>query len=52
MARKRSFLQNCMTNLRQIFPLFAAMFSGDSADGEAPGDGSCKYEVLSHDAVS
>jgi len=42
MARKRSFLQKKMTNLRQIVPLFAARFSGDFADAEAPGDDSCK----------
>jgi len=46
MARKRSFLQNYMTNLRQIVPLFAARFSGDFADAEAPGDDSCKHYEL------
>jgi len=40
MARKRSFLQNYMTNLRQIVPVFAARFSVDFADAEAPGDDS------------
>jgi len=51
MARKRSFLQNYMTNLRQIVPLFAARFSGDSGDAEATGDDSCKHYDLAHDAV-
>jgi len=40
MARKRSFLQNYMTNFLQIVPHFAARFSGVFADVEAPGDGS------------
>ena len=31
-----------MTNLRQIVPLFAARFSGDFADAEAPVDDTCK----------
>jgi len=43
MARKRSFLQNYMTNLQQIVSLFAARFSGDFADADAPGDDSCKH---------
>jgi len=38
MARKRSFLQNYTTNFRQIFPNFAARFSGVFAYVEAPGD--------------
>jgi len=42
MARKQSFLQNYMTNLRQIIPLFSPRISGDFADAEAPGDDSCK----------
>ena len=40
-----------MTNLPHIVPLFAARFSGDSADAEAPGDDGCKHEELAHDAV-
>jgi len=44
MARKRSFLQNYMTNVfRQIVPIFAARFSGVFADVEAPGDESGKH---------
>jgi len=31
------------TNLQQIVPLFAASFSGDFADAEAPSDDSCKH---------
>ena len=46
MARKRSFLENYMTNLRQIVPLFAAMCSGEFADAEAPCDDSCKHKEL------
>jgi len=43
MARKRSFLKNYTTNVRQIVPLFAARFAGALADVEAPGDGSWKH---------
>jgi len=43
MARKRSFLHNSMTNLRQIVPIFAARFTGIFADVEAPGDESGKH---------
>jgi len=35
---KRTFLQNYMTNIRQIFPHFAASFAGAFADVEAPCD--------------
>jgi len=38
MARKRSFLQNYMTNFRQIVAIFAVTFSGVFAEVEAPGD--------------
>jgi len=38
MARKRSFLYNCMKNVRQIDKNFDARFSGVFADVEAPGD--------------
>ena len=38
--------ENYMTNFRQIVPLFAARFSGDFADAEAPGDDSCKHYEL------
>ena len=43
MARKLSFLQNYMTNVREIVPLFVAKFSGVFADVEAPGDESGKH---------
>jgi len=46
MARKQSFLQNYMTNLRQIVPLFAARFPGDFADADAPGDNRYKHLEL------
>jgi len=46
MSRKLSFLQNYMTNLRQIVSLFADSFSGDFADEEAPGDDSCNTKNL------
>jgi len=37
MARKRSFMQNYMTNFPQTVPHFAARFSGVLAEVEAPG---------------
>jgi len=43
MARKPSFLQDYMTNYRQIVLLFAARFSGVFAEVEAPGDESGNY---------
>jgi len=43
MARKRSFLENYTTNVRQIVPLFAARFADVFADVEAPGDESGKH---------
>ena len=38
MARKPSFLQNYMTNFRQIVSLFAARLSGALAEVVEPGD--------------
>ena len=40
-----------MTNFRQIVPIFAARFSGDLAEAEAPGDYSCKHQEIAQDAV-
>jgi len=51
MARMMSFMQNCVTNIRQIVPHFAARFSGLIADLEAPADDSGKHWGLVQDAV-
>jgi len=48
--RKRSFLQNYMTNFRQILP-FAARFSGVFAEVEAPVDESGNHWELSQDPM-
>jgi len=43
MARMRSFLQNYMTKVLQIVPIFAARFSGFVAGVEASCDESDKH---------